>query len=413
MMKKITNCFIHIILIIAITFGYLMPPLKVEAATGLDRTLADVKAELKTMEKKLQDNKNSQKKTQAEIDRAEVNMGNAKHEIEESEKEIALLTEEITKTNAEIEKLKAENAELLIQYQKLENNNAVYSYVTGASSITELIMRMDAINQLTEYNETKLDKMELLIRNNDKLSAELEKYKVKMDKKIVEYESIIDDLGDDLSSLIEGVPGLEDQIQDLKSSIKMYENMGCKDNDKLSVCMNFSNNSGWLRPVTSGKITSPFGMRWHPTKKVYQMHNGIDIGVSEGTKVYATANGVVGAIVDLATGTKSSLRCGGQKIYLNVTVNGVAYTVIYMHLLQINVKVGDKVTTDTVIALSGGGKQTQKYDTCTTGAHLHYGVSQGVHYDGSSSSASKMNKNYINPPGFPSNAAKGAVFYTR
>lgn len=408
-MKKVLDGIFKIVLILVVSFGYLIPPLKVKAASDLDRTLADVKAELKTMQNKLAANQNSQKKTQAEIDRAEANMGQTKHEIEEAEKEIVLLKDEMNKTNEEIEKLKAENEQLLILYQKLENENVYFSYITGASTITEMIMRMDAINQITDYNEQQLDEMEMLIRNNDKLSKELEKYQVNLDKKIVEYEKMIDDLGDDLSSLIEGVPDLEEQIATLKTSIKTYENMGCKDNDKLSVCVNVKNNTGWLRPVTKGKITSAFGMRFHPTKKVYQMHNGIDIGVSEGTKVYATANGVVGAVVTSGSG----LSCGGQKIYLNVTVNGKAYTVIYMHLLQVNVKVGQEVTTDTVIALSGGGKSTMSYDKCTTGAHLHYGVAENVHYNGTASSASKMNKSYINPPGFPSNAAKGAVFYTR
>lgn len=408
-MRKLVDGIFKSFLILVVAFGYLIPPIKVEAASDLDRTLADVKAELKTMENKLAANKNSQKKTQAEIDRLEANMGSAKHEIEEAEKQIVLITEEISKTNEEIEKLKKENEQLLILYQKLDNENIYFSYITGASTITEMIMRMDAINQITDYNEQRLNEMEMLIRNNDKLSVELEKYQVKLEQKIVEYEAMIDELGDDLTKLIEGVPDLEEQISTLKTSIKMYENMGCKDKDKLSVCMDYSDNAGWLRPVTSGKITSAFGMRLHPTKKVYQMHNGIDIGVVEGTKVYATANGVVGAVVTSGSG----LSCGGKKIYLNVYVKGVAYTVIYMHLLDVYVKVGDKVTTDKVIALSGGGKTTMKYDTCTTGAHLHYGVAQGVHYNGTSSSASQMNKSYINPPGFPSNAAKGAVFYTR
>ena len=208
------------------------------------------------------------------------------------------------------------------------------------------------------------------------------------------------------------MPTLEDNINDLKKSIKMYEDAGCKDNEYLATCMDTVNNSGWLRPLTKGKVTSAFGMRFHPTKKKWQMHNGIDIGVSEGTKAYAPGNGVVGAVVTMDEWSKykSSLKCGGQKIYINTYVNGVAYTVIYMHMLEVYVDVGDVVNANTVVGLTGGGKKTQQYDTCTTGAHLHYGVSKGVHYDGTSSSSKKMTANYINPPGFP---AKGSSFYSR
>ncbi|MBE6156702.1 MAG: hypothetical protein E7161_03040 [Firmicutes bacterium] len=411
-MKNFINSLYRSILIILVVFGYIFQPIGVNAVSEENKTLADLKSELKVMQNKLKENENKQDKTKEEIEAAETNIGNTKYEIESAEKQISLLEGEIKKTNEEVEKLKEENEGLLVLYQKLENENIYLSYITGASSMTELIMRMDAISQLTEYNQEKLNSLELLIKSNDKMTKELAKYQVSLNKKITEYEAQIENLGDDLANLLEGVPTLEDNINDLKKSIKMYEDAGCKDNDRLATCMNVVNNTGWLRPLTKGKITSAFGMRFHPTKKRWQMHNGIDIGVAEGTKAYAPANGVVGAVVTIDEWSKykSSLKCGGQKIYINVYVNGIAYTVVYMHMLEVYVEVGDVVTTGTVVGLTGGGKKTQSYDTCTTGAHLHYGVSKGVHYNGSSSSATKLNSNYINPPGFPS---KGSWFYTR
>jgi len=271
-------------------------------------------------------------------------------------------------------------------------------------------MRMDVINQLTQYNEEELNKLELMIKSNNKMSKELENYQKSLNKKVSDFENQIENLGDDLASLIEGAPTLQDNVNALKDAIKTYEKAGCKDNDLISSCMRYVNNSGWLKPLTKSKVTSAFGMRLHPTKNKWLMHNGIDLSASEGTKVYATANGIVGAVVSLDEWDKykSSLKCGGQKVYINVYVNGVAYTTVFMHLLEVKIKVGQAVTTETVIGLSGGGSKTAKYDTCTKGAHLHYGVSKGVHYDGGS--ATKLNANYINPPGFPK---KGSWFYSR
>lgn len=410
-MKKIVECLYKSILILIVTFGYIFQPISVQAVSN-SKTLGDLKAELKQMKNKLKENEKKQDKTQSEIDKAQNDMGEAKSAIDEAEKQIGILNEEIEKTNQEIKKLKEETEELLRHYQKLENENMYISYITGASTITDMIMRMDALSQMSDYNQEQVTNLELLIKTNNEKSAELEKYQITLNEKTIEYENIISDLEDDLSKLIDGVPTLEDNINDLEKSIKMYEDAGCKDNEYLATCMDTVNNSGWLRPLTKGKVTSAFGMRFHPTKKRWQMHNGIDIGVAEGTKAYAPGNGVVGAVVTMDEWDKykSSLKCGGQKIYINIYVQGTPYTVVYMHMSEVYVKVGEVVNANTVVGLTGGGKKTQKYDTCTTGAHLHYGVSKGVHYDGSSSSSKKMTANYINPPGFP---AKGSWFYSR
>ena len=93
-------------------------------------------------------------------------------------------------------------------------------------------------------------------------------------------------------------------------------------------------------------------------------------------------------------------------LYIWATVNGKQYTYVYMHLLSINVKVGDKVTINTPVAKSGGGASTAYryggYDRCTTGAHLHYGLASGGFFGSNKSlPLSKFNAHTINPPGYP------------
>ena len=406
MIKKITEAIIRIILIVLVVFGYIFQPIGVGALTVKQgQTLGDLRNDLKALQKEKSDSEKAQKKTQCEINTAKNNIAIANNEIEEANLQIALLTEEIENNNVEISKLKEETESLLILYQKLESENIYLSYITGASSMTELIMRMDAINQLTAYNQEKIDNLELLITNNDKMSIELEKYQTTLNSKISTYESNIASLGRDLEDLVEGAESIDSEIQGVKELIEYYEKAGCKEDEDLTACVNIANNSGWVRPLTRGKITSPFGWRIHPTKKVYKFHNGIDIGGnSEGTKIYSTAAGVVGKIT-----RKSS--CGGNMVYIWVYVNGTPYTVVYMHLLDVYVSVGDKVTTSTVIGTVGGGASTKSYDKCTTGAHLHYGVSKNNHYLKSKSETySKFTANMINPPNFP---AYGSWFYSR
>lgn len=406
-MKKFIDSLYRSILIFIVMFGYVFQPIAVDAATTVKKgdTLATLRQNLKSLQNKKAEQKKEQQKTQAEIDANKNKIANTYNEMDNAQKQITLLTEEIAKTNEDVEKLKLENENLMVLYQKLESENIYLSYITGASTMTELIMRMDAINQVTEYNEQKMNKLELLINSNNKMSKELEKYQVELDKKIVEYNSLIDSFEADLDDLVEGVESIDSEIQGVKELIDYYEKVGCKEDEDLISCVNIANNSGWIKPLTKGKITSPFGWRIHPTKGVWKFHNGIDIGGNgEGTKIYSTAAGIVGKIT-----RKSS--CGGNMVYVWVYVKGVPYTIVFMHLLEIKVSVGDAVTTDTVIGTVGGGKGTKSYDKCSTGAHLHYGVSKNNHYLKSKSETySKFTANMIDPPGFPLN---GSWFYSR
>ena len=355
------------------------------AAINQNDTLGDLKTQLKALQAKQQQKQNEKKKTQSEIDANKRKMQNAANELEETKANIAELEKQIEITNEDITKVKAESEELLVLYQELDSENIYVSYITGASSMTDLIMRMDVINQLTEYNEQKLDELEMLINNNNKLNKELAKYQVKLNENIVAYEQSIEELGDELADLELGALTIDQEITALQETIKSYEKLGCKDDQLLTACVSVANNSGWLKPISKGRINSLYGYRSRPTANASSYHKGIDIGTAEGTIV-----------------RKSS--CGGNMVYVWAYVNGKPYTYVFMHLLQISVNVGDTVGVNTQIGLSGGGSTASRnggYDTCTTGAHLHYGLASGGFYGTKELPLSKFNSNTMNPPGYP------------
>jgi len=406
MMKKSIDCIIRSIFILLVIFGYTFSSINVEALTVKEgTTLADLRANLKSLQQEKKDAENKKKKTESEIEANKNNIGEANNEKEKALIEISKITEEIEKTNTDIEELKEETESLLVLYQKLQNENEYISYITGATTMTELVMRKDVVDLLTEYNQEKINNLELQIRNREKMSVQLEEYQETLNEKIATYEVNIESLGRDLDELVEGAEDINSEIQGVKELISYYEKVGCKEDEDLVACVNIANNSGWIRPLTKGKITSPFGWRIHPTKGGWKFHNGIDIGGNgEGTKIYSSAAGIVGKIT-----RKSS--CGGNMVYIWVYVKGVPYTVVYMHLLNVYVNVGDAVTTSTVIGTVGGGKGTKSYDKCSTGAHLHYGVSKNNHYLKSKSETySKFTANMIDPPNFPT---YGSWFYSR
>lgn len=368
--------------------------------------LAELKAEKAAADKKKQ-------QTESAIKQNQSNVKNANDEIVNAQNKVALLNDEIAENKEKIKNLESEISELLILYQKLSNENTYVKYATGATSMTELIMRIDAIKQVTEYNNKKINEAEQLVISNTKMQKELAKYQENLNQKISEYEVNIQNLGVELKELVDEYEDYPSQIKGYEDLIKMYKDIGCEETENINSCLSringsSINNTGWLRPFSRGKITSAWGYRIHPTQGTWKFHNGIDISDSGilGRKIYATATGIVGKITRKAS-------CGGNMVYIWVYVNGKAYTTVYMHLLDVNVNVGDVVTTNTVIGTVGGSKSATPWDRCTTGAHLHYGVSTG-HYLGSGPDGYKSYATYIsrsiNPPGFP---GLGAWFYSR
>ncbi len=115
-----------------------------------------------------------------------------------------------------------------------------------------------------------------------------------------------------------------------------------------------------IQPVSIKELTrfgSAFGMRLHPILQVVRMHEGIDLTCPRGTKVFATADGIV-----LASGYTP----GGLGIRIGID-HGYGYKTIYGHLEKVLVKKGDRVKRGDVIGLVG----STGLSTCP---HLHYEV---------------------------------------
>ena len=243
---------------------------------------------------------------------------------------------------------------------------------------------LDLVNEFEFITSRQLYQM-LEIKGFDPKSQD------KLNNKLEE----INDINEDIDS----------QIKTQEALINYYKTICTSETQLLTSCTTVQASSGWLKPVTKGKINSRWGYR-NQVLNTGTFHNAHDIGGNaEGTPAYAAAAGTVAAI------TRRS-SCGGNMVYIHVNVLGKAYTMQYAHLLSIKVKVGDKVTTNTVIGLIGGGstaKANGGYDRCTTGTHLHFGISKG-YYLKDYTKWSKFIANSIEPPGYPKT---GVWWYSR
>jgi murein DD-endopeptidase MepM/ murein hydrolase activator NlpD len=111
-------------------------------------------------------------------------------------------------------------------------------------------------------------------------------------------------------------------------------------------------------PVDGARITSGFGMRFHPVLGYSRMHKGIDFGVPIGTPVMSAGSGTVAFM-----GWESGY---GRFVLVN---HGNGYATAYGHLSRFTPGLhrGSRVSQAQVIAYSGNTGMT-------TGPHLHYEI---------------------------------------
>ena len=115
-------------------------------------------------------------------------------------------------------------------------------------------------------------------------------------------------------------------------------------------------------PVPITRITSSYGMRFHPVLGKRKKHNGVDYGAAIGTKVWTVARGRV----------KYAAWAGASgKLIIVSHANG--YETIYAHLSKIHVRKGQYVAQRQLIGRVGNTGRS-------TGPHLHYGMKRHGRY---------------------------------
>ena len=136
MMKKVVN----ILLVALLSFGI---------ACGdvyANKTLGDLKTELKQFKSEYAAANSDKKKTESEINAQKNNISNAYSEIEKAESDIEIAKNNIEKSQQDIVKAKIEIEELLVFYEISQGENDFLQYITGSSSMTDMMMRIEAVS---------------------------------------------------------------------------------------------------------------------------------------------------------------------------------------------------------------------------------------------------------------------------
>jgi len=117
-------------------------------------------------------------------------------------------------------------------------------------------------------------------------------------------------------------------------------------------------------PLASIRVTSQYGMRYHPVEGRQKMHRGVDYGAPTGTEIRAVADGTV---------EYAGYKGANGKLIVLDHANG--FETLYAHLSEIadGIRAGKKVTRKTVIGEVGNSGRS-------TGSHLHFGMKRSGEY---------------------------------
>lgn len=264
-----------------------------------------------------------------------------------------------------------------------ENGTASYwSLIFSATSFTDLLDRIDLVDELLAYDQSIIDSIYKMREELDAAQAKLEEGKaeqkvvkdnlVRLEAEMERQRADADDLMIRLTAQKEDLENyyaemerqevlIAGQIDDMIAKIEAEQRLAAQQGGTTA----YISGTGvftWPTP-SSYYITSEFGTRLHPTLGVYKFHTGVDIGASYGNQILAADSGTV-----ITAGYNS----GGYGNYVVIS-HGNGLSTLYGHMSSYAVYEGQNVSRGEVIGYVGSTGRS-------TGPHLHFEVRQNGQY---------------------------------
>ena len=286
---------------------------------------------------------------------------------------------------ARYELLEQEQYELFCQQVRSEEERGSLSYLSvlfKATSMADLLNRMEFVNEVAEYNKTLIAAMKETRENIKAEKTEMEAKEAQLGEqqdelqgKLDETTKLMNEYAADQKALERMHAAEEKAADEIDAQIARL----IADSDVVP------GSEGFIWPVSTSKmISSPIGSRVAPGGFGSTNHKGVDIcNVGYTSSVYATKSGRVLL-------TNSSGWGGGYGNYV-VIDHGGGLTTLYAHMSVVKVSPGDTVSQGTVIGVTGN-------TGASTGPHLHYEVRTTTIVNGKSVTVYQNPMNYL--PGY-------------
>ena len=314
---------------------------------------------------------------QAQITQLENDIIALEKSIEASEASIVILEAEIVQREGVIETIDSSVKERMVNMQSFASLNGYIDFLMGAESFTDLIRRVEGINDITDFDKQQMDLLqsEVNLLNEDKAEVERQKEALEQNKANIEINK------ETMEGLKAAAATILAEFQKQEAALMALENELVADLSKtqdalkaISKALNsIAPSPGWSVPIRARFRVSAGTWYYNGTSSV---HLGVDMAAPVGTNIYAVANGVV-IYSSNACPTYGYLgsKCGypgssygGNQVYTMVNVNDKSYAIRYIHLEAGSpIKVGTIVKPTDVVGRVGSSGNS-------SGPHLHIEV---------------------------------------
>ena len=299
-------------------------------------------------------------------------------EIANVEEQIRTYTDLITQTEAELlDAQQREEAQYELFCRRVRDmeergNVSYWSVLFKANSFTDLLSRLDIVNEIMDADQKVIDDLQALQVEIEEKKTALEDQKTQSEAAKTELvakktelnvqreraNKLVQELRvsqseaqgdlDDLSAEEEAI-----QAEIVRLSKKLAEEQAAQGKPSNAAL------GGYIWPVSSRRITSTFGGRASPGGIGSTNHKGVDIGgVGYTSQIYAAKAGTV-----IVSQYSSSY---GNYV---VVSHGSGNTTLYAHMSSRKVSVGQYVNQGDVLGITGSTGNS-------TGPHLHFEITE-------------------------------------
>lgn len=313
----------------------------------------DAQAELEKQIEAIQSDKSKALEEKALLDR----------QNDKLRSEISLLQQQSDETQARITELtqkEQEQYELFCRQVREEEERGTVSYwsvLFKASSFTDLLARMDFVNEVMDYDRQVISDLQATRQQLTEDKAALEQQKSELESSQTKLQQQVDAASALIREYEETEAGHQAMLDEAaEDEARIQELIRQQQSGGSSGSSSGSNSGvdGYIWPTNNTRVvTSPYGERWCPFHG-YESHNGADIDAARGSAVLAAKSGRV-----IQAGWN-----GGYGISVMIAHDD-GITTLYGHMDGCSVSVGQTVSQGETIGICGNTGNS-------SGAHIHY-----------------------------------------